>query len=255
MPERTSSLTGAPCWIELFTRDTAAARRFYGELFGWTAEDMGPDYGGYINFLHQGARIAGCMLNDGSTGRPDLWTTYLESDDAKVTCAAAESHGGQVVVGPMDVMQLGTMAVLGDAGGAGIGVWQPNEFPGFVTRDEPGTPSWFELHTRDYDASVQFYRDVFGWHTHTMSDASDFRYTTLGEGDDQLAGIMDASTFLPPDVPPHWAIYFEVVDVDATIARATALGGTVVEAAQDTPYGRLAGMTDPTGAYFKLRKG
>ena len=34
-------------------------------------------------------------------------------------------------------------------------------------------------HTRDYDASLAFYRDVFGWKTKVESDAPEFRYTTL----------------------------------------------------------------------------
>jgi hypothetical protein len=31
----------------------------------------------------------------------------------------------------------------------------------------------------------------------TVSDTPEFRYTTLGEGEGQLAGVMDASGFLP----------------------------------------------------------
>ena len=47
------------------------------------------------------------------------------------------------------------MAVVTDPGGAAIGIWQPGLHKGFGIYDEPGTPSWFELHTRDYDASVR----------------------------------------------------------------------------------------------------
>jgi hypothetical protein len=64
---------------------------------------------------------------------------------------------------------------------------------------------------------------------------------------------MDASAFLPPDVPPHWSVYIAVADVDATLARAKDLGGQVVMAAEDTPYGRLASVSDTTGAVVKLR--
>ena len=39
---------------------------------------------------------------------------------------------------------------------------------------------------------VETHREVFGWDTHAMSDTPEFRYTTLGEGESQLAGIMDA---------------------------------------------------------------
>ena len=47
-------------------------------------------------------------------------------------------------------------------------------------------------------------------------------------------------------------MYFRVDDTDAALKQVAALGGTVTEPAQDTPYGRLAAVLDPTGARFKL---
>ncbi len=152
----------------------------------------------------------------------------------------------------MDVGDLGTMAVLSDAGQAGIGLWQPGLHKGFGILAEPGAPAWFELHTRDYDASVRFYQDVFKWDAHVMSDTPEFRYTTLGEGDSALAGIIDASSFLPEGVPANWQVYFAVEDADAALAQVGELGGSVVMKAEDTPFGRLAQASDPTGALFKL---
>jgi predicted enzyme related to lactoylglutathione lyase len=64
--------------------------------------------------------------------------------------------------------------------------------------------------------------------------------------------VMDAAGFLPAGVPAHWAVYFGVDDADATLATVVDLGGAVVQPAEDTPYGRLATATDPTGAQFKL---
>ena len=96
---------------------------------------------------------------------------------------------------------------------------------------------------------------VFGWDTFTASDTPEFRYTTFGEGDGALAGIMDASAFLPDGVPSHWNVYFAVDDTDATLAKIGELGGATVLPAEDTPYGRLAQASDPTGALFKLVAG
>ena len=48
------------------------------------------------------------------------------------------------------------------------------------------------------------------------------------------------------------SVYFTVADADATIAAIEAAGGAVVIPAEDTPYGRLAAVTDPTGAMFKI---
>jgi hypothetical protein len=123
---------------------------------------------------------------------------------------------------------------------------------GFDVRSEVGAAAWFELHTRDYDQSVAFYRDVFGWDARAMSDAPEFRYTTLGEGDGALAGIYDATGDIPEGQPGGWTVYFEVEDVDAALERVAELGGKVERQAEDTPYGRMAAATDPTGSRFKL---
>ena len=255
MPKRDSAPVGAPCWVDLLTSDPDTSRAFYRELFGWTVEDPGEEYGGYVNFLKDGVQVAGCMRSDGASGPADVWSVYLATDDARKTAETAVANGGRVVEPPMDVMELGTMAILTDVGQATIGVWQPGLHQGFGILGEPGTPTWFELHTRDYEKSVAFYRDVFRWDTHVAGDTPEFRYTTLGEGDAQLAGIMDATAFLPDGVPAHWSIYFGADDTDAALAKIVELGGSIVVPAEDTPYGRLAQAADPTGARFKLVAG
>jgi predicted enzyme related to lactoylglutathione lyase len=245
-------VVGAPCWIDLYSSDADQATEFYGQLFGWTAQPGAPELGGYFTFQKDGKTVAGCMPNDGTQGYPDAWTVHLMTDDAQRTATAAAASGGQVHYEPMAVAENGVTTMIGDPGGATIGAWQPGTQKGFDLRNEVGTPNWFELQTRDYDASVAFYRDVFGWSPHTMSDTPEFRYTTLGEGDDALAGIMDGSEFLPEGASAAWSIYFGVEDVDAALERVVELGGSVVRPAEDTPYGRLAQAADPTGTLFKL---
>jgi uncharacterized protein len=252
VPNRDSAPVGAPCWIELFTSDPEKSEVFYSELFGWTAENAGEEYGGYINFSKDGVPVAGCMRNDGQSGSPDQWSIYLASDDAAATVDAAVAHGGQVVVPAMAVMELGTMAVVTDPGQAGIGIWQAGLHQGFGVFDEPDTPGWFELHTREYEASVKFYQDVFKWKTRVEGDTPEFRYTTLREGDNQLAGIMDAGSFLPEGESASWSVYFRVADAGATLAKIIDLGGSIVAPAEDTPYGRLAQAADSGGTLFKL---
>jgi uncharacterized protein len=252
MPRRDTAPIGAPCWVDLMTSDPGRARDFYCQLFGWTAEEPAPEFGGYFNYQKDGVRIAGCMPSQFGSGQPDVWSVYLTTDDAAKTVEAAAANGGEVHVTPMAVGDLGTMAVVSDSGGAAIGIWQPGVHPGFGIVTETGAPSWFELQTRGYDAAVAFYRDVFRWDTHVVSDTPDFRYTTLAHGDDWLAGIMDASGFLPEGVPSHWSVYFGVDDADAALTKIVELGGSVLAPAEDTPYGRLATAADPTGAQFKL---
>jgi len=243
---------GAPCWIDLYSSDTDKATEFYGRLFGWTTESAGPEFGGYFTFLKDGKHVGGCMGNDGQEGHPDAWTVHLLTDDIERTVEAVVANGGQVHVAPMDVAENGRFAMVGDPGQAAVGVWQPGAVKGFELRSEVGTAAWFELHTRDYATCVDFYRDVFGWDTHTMSDTPEFRYTTQGEGEDALAGIMDGTAHMPQGTPAAWSIYFKVEDVDAALEQVVELGGKIERPAEDTPWGRLAAVTDPTGTRLKL---
>ncbi|WP_327120314.1 VOC family protein [Nocardia sp. NBC_01730] len=258
-----STQTGDPCWVDLYTSDLDRSIAFYRELFGWTAERAGAEFGGYVTFRKDGLAVAGAMARmEGDTDSPEQWTVYLASPDAKAAAAAAAAAGASVVVPPMAVGELGTMAVLGDIGGAGIGIWQAGTFGGFETiglvsggqwRDHAGAPSWFELHTRAYDAALAFYRDVFGWSdAFTISDAPEFRYTTIHAQSPMLGGVMDATAFLPEGSPGGWTVYFGADDVDKTVEQVVDLGGSVLSPAQDTPYGRMASIADSTGARFSV---
>jgi hypothetical protein len=64
---------------------------------------------------------------------------------------------------------------------------------------------------------------------------------------------MDASSFMPEDARDQWSIYWYVDDTTAAVATAEALGGSVVTTPEDTPFGRLTTLKDPSGAHFKLR--
>jgi hypothetical protein len=256
MPTRDHAPIGSPCWADLWTSDVEGSRKFYGELFGWEGQEPSPEFGGYFMFTRDGAPVAGGMGAMPDMPAQNVWTIYLATDDIAKTVGAAEAQGAQIVSPPMAVADLGTQAVLTDPTGAHLGAWQAGTFPGFTILNERGAPSWFELHTRDHAAAVSFYGSVFRWDTNSVGDSDEFRYTTMRNpnGGEDLAGIMDAKTFLPEGVPSHWSVYWEVDDPDDIVSRVKALGGSVVMDATDTPYGRLATVTDPAGAQFKLRR-
>jgi hypothetical protein len=251
MPTRDAAPLGAPCWTDLSTTDADRAREFYGELFGWSADEPAPEFGGYFNFTKNGALVAGCMASQPGVGFPNVWAVHLATADARKTMDAAVSNGGQVAVPPMQVGDLGTMSVLVDPGGASVGAWQPHLFPGFRILGEPGTPQWFELRTRDYEAVVAFYKSVFGWGTHAVSGSPEFGYTVLQYGEDRLAGVMDASGSLA-GAASRWSVFFGAEDADAASASIDKLGGRVLRPAWDSPYGRLAVVADPMGAEFTV---
>lgn len=238
--------------MELVSSDPDKSKDFYGALFGWTAQDSGEEYGNYVMFFSGGKPVAGMSRNDSASINPDGWSTYLATDDAKATAKATAEHGGKVLMEPVTVGDQGTMAVLCDAGGAVIGAFQAGKHQGFGVVGEAGAPVWHEVSTRDYEDTVTFYQDVFGWKTEVMSDSDDFRYTTLGSGNDALAGVYDAAAVLPQGVPASWQVYLGIDDVDAAVLKLQALGGTIQRAAWDSEYGRMAQVTDSTGAIFVL---
>ena len=161
---------------------------FYGQLFGWTAEE------------------------------PDRPSSVATSTSRRTACASpvacpttARAQPGRLVDLPRHRQRRRhrregrrqrrrrdrsapcrsramDMAVVTDPGGQRSAPGSPRDFAGFGALARANAPGWFELHTRDYDKSVEFYKNVFGWNTHSIGDEPDFRYTTLGEGDDRPPG-------------------------------------------------------------------
>jgi uncharacterized protein len=256
MPPRDHAPIGSPCWTDLWTSDVDGSRRFYGELFGWEAQEPNPEFGGYFMFTREGVPVAGAMGDMGDMPANNTWKIYLQTDDIEKTVATAAGEGAEITLPSMPIADLGIQSVLTDPTGAVLGAWQPGTFPGFTVLDEHGAPSWFELFTRDFGRALAFYGTVFHWRTETVGDTDEFRYAVVKnpDADGELAGVMDASAFLPAGIPAHWSIYWEVENPEAAIDTVTRLGGSVVAALEATPYGRLATVTDPAGAQFKLRQ-
>jgi predicted enzyme related to lactoylglutathione lyase len=115
---------GVFVWDELGTTDADGAQRFYEDVFGWSTSDMGPDYGGYRIFNRGETGIAGLMtLPDQSI--PPHWQPYVAVDDPDAIAAKAAELGGSVLAEPMDVPNVGRIAILRDGQGATFGVIKP----------------------------------------------------------------------------------------------------------------------------------
>jgi predicted enzyme related to lactoylglutathione lyase len=113
---------------------------------------------------------------------------------------------------------------------------------------------WQELMTEDTASAATFYSKVVGWHT--QPSAVDPSYTQFGVGSSYSAGMMKV-----PDearaagAKPQWLPYIGAADIEATVAAAERLGGTVKRAAHDIPtIGRFAILSDPQGAAFAVFK-
>jgi predicted enzyme related to lactoylglutathione lyase len=145
------------------------------------------------------------------------------------------------------------MAVFTDPTGAPFGVWQPKSFAGADLVNEPVSFCWGELLTRDQAAAERFYPAVFGWTTSTMDDMENYTFWNIGGR--PMAGLIQMTDeMFPPELPSNWAVCFAVDDTDATIAKATELGASVIVPATDIPAGRFAVLMDPQGTGFEVIK-
>jgi predicted enzyme related to lactoylglutathione lyase len=241
---------GVPSWVDLGSPDPQGAADFYGALFGWEAPEGPEEAGGYRVAMVGDRAVAGIgpAMNPG----PPVWTTYIDVESADATAAKVTAAGGQVIVPPMDVLDVGRMAVFTDSVGAFISVWQPGTHPGAQLVNEPGTWSWSELVTTDLEASKAFYGAVFDWGANTQGAGPMGSYTEWQVGGRSVGGMMLKPPMLPAEVPPHWAVYFAVADTDAAVARVAELGGSVMMPAMDIEPGRFAVVADPTGAVFNV---
>ena len=242
---------GTPSWVDLGTPDPKEASRFYSDLFEWTITEGPPEAGGYRMCLLGDKPVAGLgpQMNPDA---PPSWGTYISVADADETAAAIKEDGGEVLMGPMDVLDVGRMAVAADPAGAVFSIWQPRLHAGAAIVNEPHTFCWSELTTRDPQKSVEFYGAVFGWRAALHHKRHQLDYTEFKIADRGIAGMLPMADSAPAHIPNHWMVYFAVDNCDSAASRAEAFGGEVLVSPTEIPQGRFATVRDPQGAVFSL---
>ena len=253
MPEKTDHAPGEPCWAELTTPDVEATERFYDALFGWSipATEQSEQFSGYRQAF-QGERPVGGVMPQMQGGPPPAWTTYFAVADADTVAGLVSEAGGTVIAEPMDVGDLGRMAVFTDPTGAAFGVWQAGSFGGSAVVQEHGAPTWSELGTRDVEAARAFYAKVFDWR---FEDREYERgtYTRISAAGEPFGGMVDITERTPPEIPAHWLVYFAADDAEATVTRAKESGGEIPAGPFEiSEVGTIAVIKDPGGAFFAI---
>jgi predicted enzyme related to lactoylglutathione lyase len=249
----TSSATpGAPCRVDTFQPDPAAAAQFYGELLGWSFDDPEPlPSGPYRRARRERRVVAG--IGQAPPGLPGaVWSTYVATDDLDAACERAVAASASVLLGPVEGPD-GRFAVLTDPTGVAFSM---SEGPGADLVAVPGAWAMSVLHTPQPEASAAFYGAVFGWRAEAMPDAP-LWFLRLpayagAPGRDVPLDVVAVMAPAAPAVPPHWAVSIRVEDVDATTAAAAELGATTVVPPVDAGANRTAAIADPQGGVFAL---
>ncbi|MGA2184195.1 MAG: VOC family protein [Bryobacteraceae bacterium] len=249
------TVPGSFCWMELATTNQSAAKAFYTSLFGWAANDspMGPGEFYTIFRLEDRDVAAGYTMrkDEREHGAPPHWNLYIAVESADVAAARASELGGKVLAPAFDVFDAGRMAILQDPSGAVFHAWQPLKHTGIGISNVHGAFCWADLNTGDVAAASAFYSGLLGWKLEA-GEKDPSGYLHIKNGDSFIGGVPPAE-HRAPNAPPHWLLYFEVADCDASAAKATELGARpIVPPMSMEGVGRMSVIADPQGAVFAL---
>jgi uncharacterized protein len=120
------------------------------------------------------------------------------------------------------------------------------------TKYEQGSFSWVDLGTTDANAAKKFYGGLFGWEFDDQPAGPGMTYSMAKLGGQTVCALYTMGKEMQ-GTPPHWLSYITVDDADATTKKATASGGKVMKEPFDVmTHGRMAVLTDPSGAHVAL---
>lgn len=242
----TPRLSGKLVMADLVTDDVAAARTFYGQLFGWSFRDAGS----YVGIANGGQTLGGIF----NVPRPadqeaqPRWISVFSTTNVSRAERAVKAAGGKVLMPPTKLAERGEQGVFADDEGALFSVVR-------MTQGDPedylpaiGDWIWVQLLTRDAQRAGAFYRALGGYEIVADTDSSIPNTFVLARDGYARAAL----TTIPSQyqlVRPTWLPFVRVASVQQSLTRARELGGKVlVEATAGLANGTVAVITDPTGA-------
>jgi uncharacterized protein len=238
------------CWAELATTDTAAAKQFYGDMFGWSSVDHSMPNGVYTMFQSGGDDVG--AVYQAPPGVPTHWGVYFSVADVNASAAQIEPLGGKIIMGPMDI-GAGVMVAAQDPQGVPFSLWQGKQHIGATYGGPLGRVMWPELSTADPEAAIAFYSALLGWKTKPASGIETAQYVEWVNNGSSMGGLLPMRGAGWEGVPPHWMIYVTVADCDERARHAGEIGGQVHVPPTDIPNtGRFSMIMDPQGAAFSI---
>lgn len=258
-PKTSNSYTSQPCghgefcWHECNSRNLSAAAKFYAGLFGGTATACeGSPFPYTIVSVGDHPTLGLMEMNEKfPPDCPPHWLGYIAVDDIVATTAKAATLGASVCVQPTDI-SIGRFSVLTDPTGATVSLFQAHEGKtDGVNWSGPGCVGWNELMSTNPEKAADFYTKLLGW-TASVSNSFGFPYWQFIANGRPVGGLMAKCA---EDKAPcsHWIQYVMTPDLDASIAKVKALGGTACCEPMEIPsIGRMAFFIDPNGAGFGM---
>lgn len=243
-------LQGKFVWADLVTDDVPKAQKFYAQLFGWRFQAAG----NYAIALNNDRPVCGMFQRSrpsDQAARP-RWFGYLSVGSVDKAQRTVINLGGRVLAPAQEFSGRGQQAVFADPEGAVFGVIKsasgdPEDF-----QADPGDWVWIQLLSRDGRKAAEFYRKLADYTVVENSQTnrlSDFVLTSKGYARATVRTISHKNE----QVKPNWLLFVRVNSVPESVARTRQLGGQVlVEPSGDYLQGKVAVVSDPTGAVVGL---
>ena len=243
--------TGKFVWCEWMGQDVGGAVEFYRHVIGWDIAES--DMAGFpYNIASVGAYgVAGLFPTPPeAAGSPPCWTGYIWVENVDTATERLKAAGGRVMRPPMDIPNVGRMAIVTDPQSAPFALFRdaggnPPPAPPPLT---PGMPGWRELHAGEGASAFAFYAEQFGWREDRQLDMGPMGVYRIFDRDGEQGGVMSKA---PQGPGPCWLYYFMVDAADAAAARVKAMGGKVLHGPHEVPGGMWATQcADREGALF-----
>jgi predicted enzyme related to lactoylglutathione lyase len=197
-------LHGKFVWHDLITDDVAAARRFYGDLFGWSFRDTRHPNGGQYVLIMAGSHYVGGIvsLEDPANTEYSRWLGYLSVPDVDRAVELSEQDGGRAVAGPLDLPGIGRAAAVIDPQGAVVGFLRSD----VGDRDDSVSPQtghivWNELLASDDEAAAEFYAGVSGARARAIQRRGGQYLMLQAQGRDRAGVMMRPGADIEPVAP------------------------------------------------------
>ncbi len=250
VPASTEHHTGKRIYAELVTPDIAAAKQFYGQLFGWTFEDFIQRDAIFTQASQNGQVIGGIYQKPLPPGRRPNWISFIATQNVAATTAQATQNGAKILLAPRAFANLGQEAILADPQGAVFAILQSNSGDPPDVLVQQGDWIWSSLIATDPTADAAFYKTLFGYEIYNLTDPQDAQHLILASDKFARASVNPIPSAWV-GAKPRWLNYIRVDNAAATDTKIIALGGRVIQPPHiDRHGGKIAIVADPAGALF-----
>jgi predicted enzyme related to lactoylglutathione lyase len=243
-------LPGKFIWADLVTDDVPKAQKFYATLFGWQFQSTA----NYAIAMNNDRPVCGMFQRprpSDQSVRP-RWFGYLSVGSVDKAERTVTKLGGRVLAPAQEFLGRGQQAVFADPEGAVFGAIKsasgdPEDF-----QADLGDWVWIQLLSRDGQKAAEFYRKLADYtvvENVQPNRLSDFVLTSKGYARATVRTLSKQHE----QVKPNWLLFVRVNNVKESVARTRQLGGQVlVEPSMDYLQGKVAVVSDPTGAAVGL---